>query len=251
MKLSIMILALEGRPWTAIYQDLLKQSEPFKDRVEVLVEHDRGERTSGQKRHTVTKRAKGEYICFVDDDDKVSSDYVREMLLGCESGMDVVTFCLDLTRLDKTSQKVEVWKFGLNVNLRVQGRMMVNHLCAWKKEIATRVSWCPEVGYADDQLWMQPLYHAGLIQTEHHIHKVLYHYLFHPAVTQQQRTDRMQFSRQYVGGGLRCFKKGEELLIEVGNCIKFSDAVIVRDNQCRETLVDLSDLQHYHTITIA
>ena len=250
MKLSIMILALEGRPWHDIYYELLSQSYAFPDQVEVLVEYDKGERTSGQKRHDVTQRSKGEYICFVDDDDKVASDYVSSILTGCESGADVVTFCLDLTRLDRQNSKVEVWHFGLQPNQRTRGKMMVNHLCAWKKEIATKVSWCPDIGYADDQLWMQPLFHAGLVKTEFHIQKVLYHYLFHQGTTQNQKANRMQFSREYVGTGLRCFKKDEEIYIEVGNCVKFDTAVVVRDRHRQETLIPLSELQHYHTIQI-
>lgn len=248
MKLSILLLALENRPWRNVYDQLWSQV-CHSSEVELLVEYDRGEKTSGQKRFDITQKAMGDYVCFVDDDDQVSSDYVKEILEGCKQDKDVITFCLEMTRSDRP--KTEIWRFGLQTNQRSQGKMMVNHLCAWRRETATRVSWCPDVGYADDQLWMQPLYHAGLVQTEYHLPEVLYHYQFSPQVTQNQKTDRMAFTRQYVGSGLRCFKEDDELLVEVGGLERYQHSVVVRDRNRVETLRQLAELQQYHVVQVS
>lgn len=58
--------------------------------VELLVATDAGEMSIGAKRNKLLLDAQGEYICFVDDDDRVSDDYVEKILLALKSLPDVV-----------------------------------------------------------------------------------------------------------------------------------------------------------------
>ena len=53
-------------------------AEQLTSEVEVLTELDDGTRSIGEKRNALVESAGGEYVCFVDDDDMVSSDYVGE-----------------------------------------------------------------------------------------------------------------------------------------------------------------------------
>lgn len=242
MILSILVPALQRRPWQRIVSELQRQADEVGD-VEVIVEADNGKLTSGQKRNTLMRRATGKYICHVDDDDDVDEDYVRLIVDGCRKDVDVVTFNLGMTY-----KRYEVWRFGLWESSRQNGRMMVNHLCAWKAEIARKVAFCDQLGYADDQIWFLPLFYSGFVKTEHHIDKVLYHYLFDRNETVNQRPERRQHGIQYARNGLRCFRRGEELFVEVPSVSSNSMNAIVRDRNNVERF--MCDQRPYHTIRI-
>jgi glycosyltransferase involved in cell wall biosynthesis len=48
--------------------------------VEILVEKDNGELSVGEKRNILIDKANGEYICFIDDDDFIASNYLNTIL---------------------------------------------------------------------------------------------------------------------------------------------------------------------------
>lgn len=259
MLLSILIPALESRPWQLIYNDLISQARQFSD-VEVLVFPDDGTATSGVKRQTLVNSSKGDYICFVDDDDKVAPNYVRDIRTGCLSGVDVVTFSLEIpprtdlinTRRSKYKDfpKTERWAFGFTPDVRERGLMTVNHLCAWKSTLAKKVAWCPVLGYADDQVWYQPLYHSGLVNTQYRINRVLYQYILNRNTSANQKDDRRNFCFKYLGKGLRCFWHGSEILIECGNFQAPQGFAKVRNHLNVESILPLNDLRHYYTISV-
>lgn len=217
---------------------------------------DDGTLSSGIKRATLTSLAKGKYICFIDDDDFLADDYVDQLLAGCTSNADVVTFNLQFV---KEGIPKEVWKFGLHPNHRREGLMCVNHLCAWKREIATKVNWDPLLGNSDDRLWFEPLFHSGAVQTQFHIDKSLYFYDYHANVTLNQKQKRIEFTKNYIGRGLRCFKdKHGEILVEanprfildyLGTNIDRS-GVLVRDSSNQYFIKDLKELTLYHSVKL-
>jgi hypothetical protein len=255
-----MMPALSSRNWRTMHDHLREQARKHTD-VEVLVELDEGGLPSGWKRHKLLRASRGRYVAFVDDDDRVSDNYVdtlRELTLA--QTCDVATFALRFTRPPRAVPRrppipgvSEVWQFGLHSDERKDGRMSANHLCAWRRELAIRVAWCPELGNADDQLWYQPLLRSGLANTEAHTDQVLYHYLFDDVVTSNQRQSRVLRSRQYVGEGLRCFWYGEEIVIEIGDKPFVADPdefALVRDSANALRLLPLADLRLFHTIRI-
>ena len=243
MKLSLLVCALTNRDWGKIVDKLKLQAANYST-VEVLVDLDSGEATSGVKRQRLTDQSKGEYIAFVDDDDDVSDDYVEAILEGTHSNADIVTFKLQLTN-SVSPTKVETWKFGLTGDLRQHGLMSANHLCAWRKELATKVAWCPELGHGDDQLWYKPLQAAGLMKTEFFINKVLYLYQFDVCVTQNQSQPKVRAAKQIVGTGLKCYRLGNELFIQDNLSSRK-----VRD--CSNNILTLpQDAQFYYTVKIS
>lgn len=247
MKLSILMLALTSRPWQKLADDLKRQCARHKPgEASLSVLEDAGESSSGTKRQRLVESTTGEYLCFVDDDDAVASDYVANLLHGCNKNPSVVSFNLDL----KHKNKHEIWKFGMYVNDRRRGKMTVNHLCAWRRDLASRVAWCPSLGYADDQVWLQPLAHANFPIHEHHIERVLYHYQFSEAGTANQTSPRKQAAKDYVGKGLRCFFYGPEIMIEVGGIPRHETSVVVRDRHNVERRIPLDELRWFHTIRI-
>jgi len=239
--LSVLVPALSNRHWQTMVDELHRQASEHHGNVEVLVEVDDGRMTSGQKRNKLTDLSAGQYICFVDDDDWVEPDYVSSLVDGCELGVDVVTFDLHMQ-----IPRNETWRFGLHLQCRESGQMTANHLCAWKRELATKVRWNNDLGYADDQCWYQPLFFSDLAKTEHHIDRVLYHYQFDYATTQNQKRARVEYSRRYVGAGLKCYRLQDELFVEA--CLPRRGVLRDRHGNSVEYKVGM---EHYHTIRIA
>lgn len=252
MKLSILIPHLRSRDALALISSIKDQIHAADDEVGLCIDGDNGERTSGQKRQLLMEDAGGEYVCFVDDDDTVADDYVEQLLEGCHSGADVVTFNAAITGIPTSVSTHSMWQFGLTDDLRQHGLMTVNHLCAWKRSIATMVGWCPELGFGDDQLWYQPLFYSGIVKTQFHIDKCLYRYNFNQQTTANCTAERIALSREYVGEGLRCFWWSEQdIVIEVPEEHRVLDQLVrVRDRHNRQFLARFSDLRHFHTITL-
>lgn len=182
-------------------QPLIEAQIAGRDDVEFHVELDNGEAPSGTKRQRLLDRASGTYVAFVDDDDEVTPSYVRDLVERCHD-VDVVTFRLDFYSEER---RKESWRLGLHRDDRRRGLMAANHLCAWRADLARRVSWSP-IGYADDQAWYGPLHASGLVRWEAHVPRVLYRYLFSRSTTENQRPSRIAAARSYFGDGLRCYR---------------------------------------------
>lgn len=248
--LSILLPGLEQRPWQRMVAALYEQADlAGLARVEILTDIDNGQVPSGVKRQRLMQRAKGQYLVFVDDDDRVATEYLPLLLQACETRADVLSFNLEFM---SKGRRREVWRFGLYPDRRSRGQMCVNHLCAWKASLARQVSWCPLLGYGDDQVWLQPLFASGRVQTHHHIEKILYTYQYDPNVTANQRKDRVQFAWSYVGRGLRCFfGPQDQILIETGSHQDLTDSqVTVRDAENKTAVWPVDQLQLFHTIRI-
>lgn len=236
MKLSILIPHLKHRNVEPLVTKLAAQATP---EVEIELLSDDGQMTSGTKRNKLMHKTTGEYVTFVDDDDDVADDYIPSLLQAIESKPDVITFNLKYVAPSHT----EVWRFGLCRNNRPHGLMCINHLCAWRRELATKVMWCPHLGFKDDHVWFEPLVHSGLVKTVVGLNKVLYIYQYHPQGTCQQTTSRKEFTKQYIGPGLMCFiDRQKNLYIQ---CQR--DPILVRDKYNR--VIPLrEDMQFYHTV---
>ena len=90
--LSILIPSIPSRfdRMTKLYDKLMKQVQDKP--VEILCLIDNKKRSIGLKRDALVQSCKGAYLAFVDDDDDISSDYIDEMLKGCNTGKDIVCF---------------------------------------------------------------------------------------------------------------------------------------------------------------
>jgi len=246
--LSILMPALNSRDWRQLAEKISGQIEKFGANAEILVLPDSGESTSGQKRQKLLSMANGEYICSVDDDDDVSDNYVSQIIKGCRSLPDVITFPLQMFF---NGQKTEKWQFGLMPDDRASGKMTANHLCAWRADLAREVAWCPDLGYGDDQLWYGPLLASGKAKREHRISgKPLYYYLYNDSVTKNQTNTRKEFSKEYFGSGLKCYWHENDILVEVGNRKRNPGIVAVRDKANYEFNIRESDFVKFHTVRL-
>ncbi len=193
----------------------------------------------------------------MDDDDWTDDSYLESILKGCKSGVDVVTFILEkipmhkLSRFDHKFPNKEFWKFGLYKDQRHEGLMCANHLCAWKRSIATMVGWSPYLGYGDDQLWYKPLMAADVARTQYHIDKPLYKYRLNLNQSANQSREKIRFSKEYVGQGLHCFWYGDEIVVQAGSRHYGGNGKIcVINSKGQEVKIIATELEHFATVKL-
>jgi len=147
--------------------------------VEILVCED-DKLIIGQKRQLMLEMAIGQYVAFVDDDDKVSDQYVSLILSALEQNPDVVgligTYSYNggpmatweiSKRFTKWSQSV---KNGKTHYLRSP-----NHLAPIRRSIALQIGF-KNIGHGEDADYSKRLVKAGLCKTEVKINTPLYWY---------------------------------------------------------------------------
>lgn len=177
LKLSLLILTIPSRKhfFVRIKNILADQVMPWFDEIEILTDGREGI-SIGEKRNTLVQRAKGEYLCFIDDDDRVSSHYVANLMIGIESGADVCSLKGTITensRNPKTfihSLRYDSWFEKDNIYYRNN-----NHLNCIKSSIAKQMKF-PEANHGEDHDYSKQLLNSGLIKTEHWIEDTIYFY---------------------------------------------------------------------------
>lgn len=183
MLLSILIPSLGSRrkELSLLLIELEKQIKPFKSEVEILTFVDNKEHSTGFKRQELLHRAKGEYIVFIDDDDKPSRFYIQEMVNACKSGCD----CISIEGLITTNGREPIrWKISKDFKdetVIINGRKFynrhTNHITAVKRSIAL-VAGFPDKSNAEDSEYSNRLKASGLLKTEYEIKGRMYHYQF-------------------------------------------------------------------------
>lgn len=181
MKLSILVATLP-EPY---YQNYLTRLNSILDpqvakhqgQVEIII-HDAGRSMpTGKKRNEMINYSTGDYMCHVDCDDVVTNDYVDKIMEGIEKDIDVVTFCGWMT----TNQRAHV-DFIIKLGEKYEERggkyyRFPNHLAVMKRERVERIKF-PEIWNGEDYKYAKEIHDKGLLKTEHHITKQIYHYDF-------------------------------------------------------------------------
>jgi len=174
-KFSVLICTLEDRKH--LLDRLMKVLQPqLTDDVEILVKSDNAEMPIGRKRNMLLDEANGQYVAFVDDDDLVSTDYIRKVLAGIVGAPDccglqgIITFQGKSPRTFIHSLKYKEWFEKNHVYYRCP-----NHLNPVKKELAMQVKF-PESNFGEDKDYSTRLF--PLLKNEYYIPGVIYHYLY-------------------------------------------------------------------------
>jgi hypothetical protein len=158
---------------------ILKKQE--NKQTEILTLSEENDMPIGNKRNRLLDMAKGEYVCFIDDDDTVSDDYVRKILKAIESKPDCCSldglYTIDGKNpvLFKHSLDYKEWGSTIENGEKVYLRYP-NHLNAIKRELALKTRFDDTLSVGEDKDFSERL--LPLLKNESKINGILYHYLF-------------------------------------------------------------------------
>lgn len=189
MKLSILVCSVLNRRNTflpSILEELNKQTHDKTD-VEVICVVDNKTRMLGIKRNDLVNMAQGDYITFVDDDDKLSPDYVSELLkaIAENNGVDVINFIVNVSINDSGFKPCYYTVENKNdFNRDNSYHRLPNHIMCIKRQICIETPYKP-ILYGEDSAFSKEL--APKIKTEHIISKILYEYHYNSNTTETQQ----------------------------------------------------------------
>lgn len=184
MKLSILICSLESRKdlLANLLHNLYNQIRDINE-VEVLRLIDNKQMSVGAKRNALIGLAKGDYITFIDDDDRISTDYIDNLLQGIELGYDSICFEVLYNPAGGNPKLVKYSAKYKDRELVTHFERATNHLMCTKRSIASKVKF-KNISFGEDAIWAKSL--VRLIKTEGQIEKVLYYYDFDHAKSETQ-----------------------------------------------------------------
>jgi hypothetical protein len=209
--LSILIPTVTSRKKTfdALYR-MLEAQRVFlacPDEVEIVTFCDNGEMKVGAKRNRLLDAAKGEYLCFVDDDDRVFGDYLERILEALETKPDVVGITILWT--DNVFQAVRLlvrsheftWKTWFSKATSASnvtcGRPA--HLNPTRSSIAKSVRFSEILDRGEDAAWSAMV--TPQCKTCVPINEPIYHYNFLTAGTITQRPGVREAMRPALAEG--------------------------------------------------
>lgn len=176
--LSILILTIPGRE-EKLNRLLNILNHQITDDVEIVIEFDECVLSVGEKRNNALDKAKGRYICFMDDDDMVSPNYVKHILMiigntdvDCCSLSGEITMNGGIPQKFIHSLKYKTWYDEGEGKNKVYYRNP-NHLNVVKREIARRVRFI-DISTGEDADYSRRLLPYLTVQGE--IDHTLYYY---------------------------------------------------------------------------
>jgi glycosyltransferase involved in cell wall biosynthesis len=179
MKLSLLICTLPQRRdfFQSLMRELRRQLQVLNawSEVEILSDDSQGI-SIGEKRNYLLSIVDGDYLAFIDDDDRVSPNYIKLLLEGIATNPDACSLIGEITEDGKNpkkfihSLKYDSWFEQDNVYYRNN-----NHLNCVRSSIARKMKF-PKKSMGEDHDYSKQLLQSGLIKTEYWIEDVLYYY---------------------------------------------------------------------------
>lgn len=204
--LSILVPTVPNRIdnyYLRIMTDLIKQTAPYSD-IELIALFDNKKRSIGKKRDEMLSLAKGEYLVFVDDDDRLSPDYVKDIMstLYANPDTDCVVFdciCKVNSGPDKLCKYGIEFEYG-DILGDKEWRGKPAHTMVYKSSIAKRHRFT-DIGNGEDIDWVKRACQDIRIQTR--IDKVLYYYDAEYATTSETASLPDEFIRRQLEARFR------------------------------------------------
>lgn len=191
-KLTILIPTLYSR--IDKLKDLLTelnyqiQSKP----VQILWIGDNKSITVGEKRNMLLNNSKGEFICFIDDDDSISENYIETILKAITDNPSKTVICFNGTQ-STDGQKDLPFRhnitYGRNHKKNIDGVnwkvMLPNHLCVWNKSKITEQF--PHKNLSEDHNWASAMAFNYREEDQVLLEETLYHYDYNRNTTECRR----------------------------------------------------------------
>ncbi len=177
---SILICTLEERKdsFNKLYNTLQAQIKEnmLDNKIEVLSHSDNREMTVGCKRNLLLNQSKGEYTCYIDDDDDIHPNYIKMIYEKLQKKPDCVSLTGIVTVNGKNPKKFihslayKTWFEKDGIYYRPP-----NHLNPIKRSIAIRFLF-PEIRHGEDVAWCLAIVKSGLLQKQELINEPYYFY---------------------------------------------------------------------------
>jgi glycosyltransferase involved in cell wall biosynthesis len=185
MKLSILVCSTQNRYNTFLPKILNELFSQSTDEVEILTLIDDKKRMLGTKRNNLLDIARGEYVAFVDDDDRVSKDYIKQLLKGIESNSDIINFIVSVSLNGGVSKPCYYNKDYLSdYNEPNSYHRLPNHIMCVKRELALKVKY-KDILKGEDSDYSKRL--QPFLKTQTNIDSILYFYDYNSNTTETQQ----------------------------------------------------------------
>lgn len=127
----------------------------------------------GTKRNILLNEARGKYIVFCDDDDKVSPEYVLKLFLACD-GSDCIGISGFITTNGQNKKQWHISKeYGSWYERGGVYYRTPNHISPVKRELALQAGF-PDIAFGEDAEYSRRL--LPLLNTETKVEGNIYHY---------------------------------------------------------------------------
>lgn len=179
MKLSILICTIPKRAamFGRLMSELWSQVLPFAGEVEIMAD-DNATDSIGMKRNRLLQKATGVYVCFIDDDDNISVNYIELLIGAIESGCDCASlkgvYSVD-NRYDGIFEHSIMYNEWRTTGNEIKYERYPNHLNMIRASIAQQFKF-PEINHGEDADWSTQIFKSGLLKTEYYIDDILYYY---------------------------------------------------------------------------
>jgi glycosyltransferase involved in cell wall biosynthesis len=178
-KLSILIPTLPARIdyYSHLIRNLNNQiiSNNLQNEVQILSFCDTKDISVGEKRNFLLRNSNAEYVCFIDDDDRIADNYIFKIIQAIQSGADVITFCGDYVENGiNTAFSISMVHRG-NYNEQNMLYRLPNHLCPVKRNIALSCMFTDK-NFGEDSDYAEKI--NQYIKNEFHIQEKLYFYIY-------------------------------------------------------------------------
>ncbi len=192
MKLSILVCSTNNRYNNFLIKmldELFCQwnslPEQLKQEVEILTLIDNKTRMLGTKRNNLVSIAQGDYVVFVDDDDKVMFNYITQLLEAISLNPDVVNFIVAVS-INGGKYKPCYYNadYDSDFNKLDSYHRLPNHIMCVKRSLALQVPY-KDIPKGEDSDYSKRL--KPLIQTQYNIDKMLYCYDYSDLTTETQQ----------------------------------------------------------------
>jgi glycosyltransferase involved in cell wall biosynthesis len=190
IKLSILVPTVPSRIDTfypRLIKELLNQIGSRKD-IEILALFDNKKRTVGEKRQDLLCLAHGDYVVFIDDDDRISKDYISDIINTIENNpsVDCIVFnsiCSIEGGYGKLCKYGIEFEYGDILDGK-EWRGKPAHTMVYISSIAKKHSYISS-NFGEDIEWVKRA--CQDIKTQVRIDKVLYYYDCKPNTTSETR----------------------------------------------------------------